>query len=215
VLSDRKLLQGAGYAYQAVREAPSFTEALVSKGNESTLIQWVQDSAFRFFPLCSDDELGLTLHPFDLATNKVLAMAGRLEARDWVDVITCHDRLQPLGYLIWAACGKDPGYGPPSLLQAIRKASRYSQAELDVLDYEGPAPDARALGRQWHAMLEEAEALGDLLPAEQAGACIVAGRGELCRLAPDALEDALRQSQVMFHVGRLGGAWPVFPRSSP
>ena len=33
--------------------------------------------------------MGLALHPFDLATNKVLALVGRLEARDWVDVLTC------------------------------------------------------------------------------------------------------------------------------
>lgn len=33
------------------------------------------------------EDLGLTLHPFDLATNKVLALVGRLEVRDWVDVL--------------------------------------------------------------------------------------------------------------------------------
>jgi len=39
----------------------------------------------------------LALHPFDLATNKVLALVGRLEVRDWVDVIECDRRLQPFG----------------------------------------------------------------------------------------------------------------------
>ncbi len=80
-------------------------------------MQWSRDSAFRFFPLVRHDELGLTLHPFDLATNKVLALIGRLEARDWIDVINCHDRIQPLGYLAWAACGKDPGFSPASVLE--------------------------------------------------------------------------------------------------
>jgi hypothetical protein len=68
---------------------------------------------FRFFPLVEHDDLGLTLHPFDLATNKVLALVGRPEARDWIDAIDCHERLQPLGYLAWAACGKEPGSRRP------------------------------------------------------------------------------------------------------
>ena len=33
-------------------------------------------------PLVRHDELGLVLHPFDLATNKALALIGRLEVRD-------------------------------------------------------------------------------------------------------------------------------------
>jgi hypothetical protein len=45
------------------------------------------------------------LHPFDHATNKILALAGRREARDWIDAIQCHETLQPLGYLAWAASG--------------------------------------------------------------------------------------------------------------
>jgi hypothetical protein len=30
-----------------------------------------------------------------------------LEVRDWIDVIESHDRIQPLGFLAWAACGPD------------------------------------------------------------------------------------------------------------
>lgn len=30
----------------------------------------------------------------------------------------CDERLQPFGFLVWAACGKDPGYTPRSLLAA-------------------------------------------------------------------------------------------------
>ena len=33
------------------------------------------------------DLMGLVLHPLDLATNKILAMAGRMEPRDWIDVL--------------------------------------------------------------------------------------------------------------------------------
>src|SRR5262245_44561303 len=33
---------------------------------------------YRFFPLLEHPDFGLTLHPFDLASNKVLGLAGRL-----------------------------------------------------------------------------------------------------------------------------------------
>jgi hypothetical protein len=51
-----------------VRERPLYVEAQVSRGGESVLVQWTRDSAFWFFPLVAHEDLGLTLHPFDLAT---------------------------------------------------------------------------------------------------------------------------------------------------
>jgi hypothetical protein len=81
--ADRQLLEASGFELRVVRERSSFIEAEVRRGNESVLLQWIRDSAYRFFPLLEHSELGLVLHPFDLATNKVLALVGRLEARDW------------------------------------------------------------------------------------------------------------------------------------
>jgi hypothetical protein len=97
---DRILLERGGFSISSVRELPGFVEATLGKGEGKTLVQWTVDSAYRFFPLVRDDTLGLALHPFDLATNKVLALVGRLEARDWIDVIGCHTRLQELGSLL-------------------------------------------------------------------------------------------------------------------
>ncbi len=74
------------------------------------------------FPLVEHEDFGLTLHPYDLATNKVLAMVGRLEARDWIDVISAHERVQHLGLLLWGACGKDPGFGPGAILNHARRS---------------------------------------------------------------------------------------------
>jgi hypothetical protein len=208
---DSQQLRDAGYEVHFVRQAPTFAEAVVEKDGETSLMQWVQESAYRFFPLIENAELGLALHPFDLATNKVLAMAGRLEPRDWIDLITCHRQLQPLGYLVWAACGKDPGFSPISLLQEIRRASRYSQAELDVLDFDGRVPNAAQLGSEWHAMLREAKAVCDILPADKAGTCVCRRRDELCTASPDELAGALAEERLWFHSGSIGGAWPSFP----
>jgi hypothetical protein len=57
-----------------VVERPSFVQAIARSDEAETLIEWAQDSAFRFFPLIEHAELGLVLHPFDLATNKALAL---------------------------------------------------------------------------------------------------------------------------------------------
>lgn len=210
---DITLLSSAGFRARIVREAPSYVEATISDDAETTLVQWLQDSAFRFFPLVRDDEFGLSLHPFDLATNKVLAMAGRLEARDWIDVIHCHRHLQPLGYLVWAACGKDPGYSPMSLLQEMRRSSKYSQTEIDLLDFDGGPPSARELGVQWHGMLREAPEICDILPVEQIGTCVVSDAADLLQAGPKDLAEALSTGVVRFHRGTIGGAWPTFPRT--
>jgi Nucleotidyl transferase AbiEii toxin, Type IV TA system len=115
-LADRRLLEDRGFAVHVRRLHPSLVEAEVRGEGETVRVEWARDSSFRFFPLVTHPEFGLTLHPVDLATNKVLALIGRMEVRDWIDVITSHDRIQPLGYLAWAACGKDPGFGPASIL---------------------------------------------------------------------------------------------------
>ncbi len=48
----------------------------------------MQDSDFRFYPTQPDPEFGYVLHPADLATNKIMAAAGRREPRDIVDLVT-------------------------------------------------------------------------------------------------------------------------------
>jgi len=86
-------------------------------------MEWVADSACWFYPLVEHDASGLALHPFDLATNKVLALVGRVEARDWVDV---------------GACGKDPGFTPHGILEQAARSARCSEDEIAELtvDYD-------------------------------------------------------------------------------
>jgi len=205
---DRALLHDAGYQVVVQREQPGFVEATVSHGGDALIVEWARDSAFRFFPLVEDDELGLTLHPFDLATNKVLALVGRLEVRDWIDVIACHERLQPLGYLAWAASGKDPGFTPPGILAQARRSSHYSAEEVASLAFADETPDASALARRWHAALAAASETLMLLPGAHAGKAVLTVSGELFRGSRHDLERALAAGALMFHPGRIGGALP-------
>jgi hypothetical protein len=208
--SDRDLLTQNRYSVEAVRIRPGFAEAVVRKANRSVLMQWAADSAYRFFPLVEDEIFGLTLHPFDLATNKVLAMAGRLEARDWIDVIYCHQQVQNYGYLVWAACSKDPGFSPASLVNESRRSSHYSAAEISQLSFSGPPPDVAELSRQWHGMLKEAVEIIEILPAEQTGTCVLDREANLFRGGPALLKEALSEKSLRFHAGMIGGAFPKF-----
>jgi hypothetical protein len=206
--ADRRLLAAEGFLVEVLRERPGFVEARVEDEKESVLLQWARDSAYRFFPLVEHAELGLTLHPFDLATNKVLALIGRLEARDWIDLIQCHNRLQPLGYLMWAASGKDPGFGPLGILEEASRSGHYAAAEIDALVFEGPPPDAALLSREWHAARAEAGEIIAALPLEASGQAVLNRRGDLCRDDPETLRKSLASGSVVFHRGTIRGALP-------
>ncbi|GMW02761.1 MAG: hypothetical protein AMXMBFR84_38970 [Candidatus Hydrogenedentota bacterium] len=206
--ADRALLEQHGYETDVIRERAGYVEAVVRVESGEVLMQWTADSAIRFFPLVEHAEFGLVLHPFDLATNKVLALVGRLEARDWVDVIYCHQRIQRLGYLAWAASSKDPAISPVKILEQAGRSARYSKLELDTLDLEGPSPDARVLSEQWHDILEDAVDLVRLLPSEHVGLCVLGEQGELFNGDHTMLESALASGDVRFHSGCLRGAYP-------
>ena len=172
------------------------------------VIQWAHDSAYRFFPLVPHADLGLTLHPFDLATSKVLALVGRVEPRDFVDTLTCDREVQPLGYLAWAACGKDPGFSPSAILELAARSARYSEAELRGLDFEGAPPDAASLARQWRVALDTAREIVAALPADEAGRAVLTSDGLPYRGEPAALPEALRRGDLRYHEGRIRGAFP-------
>lgn len=206
--ADRDTLTRAGCAISVLRERPGFVQATVSRAGETLLVEWARDSAFRFFPLVEDDTLGLTLHPFDLATNKVLALVGRVEVRDWVDVLWCDERVQPLAYLAWAACGKDPGFTPLGLLEHARRTARYSTQEVTSLAFDASPPDARDLAGRWQQALGLAERICQALPAEHVGEAVLTRDGTLWTGEVDALSGALADRLIEFHPGRIGGAWP-------
>jgi hypothetical protein len=206
--ADRGTIEGGGYAFEETRDRPGFIEARVSDGRESVVLQWTQDSAFRFMPLLEHSDFGLVLHPVDLATNKLLAAVGRLEVRDWIDLIESCEAIQPLGYLAWAACGKDPGFSPASILAHAARTAHYSQAEIDALDFAAQPPDAAALARRWRVHLEAASQVVRALPAPEAGRLVLGGEGAVYRGSPEELQSALTERRIQFHAGTLRGAWP-------
>ncbi len=201
---DAATLRGAGYGLTWLLRTPTFHRAVVTVSGQPLKIEWAQDSAFRFFPVQKDETCGYRLHDADAATNKMLALAGRSEVRDFVDILHLHATYLSLGALVWAACGKDPGFTPMFLLDQIGRHGAYTQNDLDRLSLLSPL-DIRVLKRNWLAALGEARKCVDTLPADEIG-CLY--------LAPNQTPVTPDPAGALFpklirHRGALRGAWPT------
>jgi len=136
------------------REPSSFRQALVCRGEESLTLDWAYDSAFRYFPIEKDPLLGWRLHLFDMATNKALALSSRTETRDYVDIVAL-DKRYPLEAIVWAACGKDPGFSPLFLLKMMRRFAKINMDDLEKI--QARKIDPVALKMEWITMCDRAE----------------------------------------------------------
>ena len=204
---DCAVLKDAGYDIRVTRKRDYIVEVVVSKDSGSTELQWVQDSAYRFFPLIEDELLGLTLHPFDLATNKLLALASRRVPRDWVDTITCSEDIQPLGLLAWAANGKDLGLTPNYILEMCSRTN-YTPPEFEMAIRNAGDYNLADLSAKWHEMIWRARDTVKLLPPSEVGKAVMTKDGNLFKGDDEALKAALAAGELEFHDGTIGGAWP-------
>lgn len=200
---DVQLLTEAGYGLEWILRTPGFHRAVVISGNSRLRMEWAQDRAFRFFPLQQDELCGWRLHDADAATNKLLALAGRSEVRDFVDVLDLHASYLSLGALAWAACGKDPGFTPDFLLDHAARHVAYTQTDLDRLDLRQPL-DLTELKQRWFAAMEEARKLFSVLPPEDAG-CLYLDANQT-PVVPDP--ESSEFASLTRHFGSPRGAWP-------
>jgi len=151
-------------------------------------------------PVVKDDALGFVLHPVDLAVNKVLALAGRDEPRDLLDTLYQHREVLALGALCWAACGKDPGFTPLSLLELLRRRGRIRPEDLARLQLVGEI-DLPELKTAWLEALDSVASFVESRPPDEIGCLYYSASRETFvdpREAPDAVP----------HFGRPGGVIP-------
>lgn len=203
---DRGTLARAGYAVELELTLPGFVRAVVRRGEDATRVDWAHDSAWRFMPLVRDELGGLLLHPVDLAVNKVLALAGRDEPRDFVDILFVHRRVLPLAALCWAGAGKDPGLAPLSLLELLQRRGRYHPEDFARLNLAEPFDlvDAKTT---WLAALDDAEAFVRERPPEEYGCLYYSARqGEFVVPRGDA---SLGDQGIVPHFGAPGGVVPT------
>lgn len=198
---DAALLERSGFGIEWTRRYPTICTAIIRAGEEGTLLEWVVDSAFRFFPAIPDELFGYVLHPADIATNKALAAAGRREPRDVVDLLAIHERYLPLGAVVWAAAAKDPGLSPEGIIAEIRRNARYLQADYDRLHSETPF-DAAAIARALRGTLDEADAFVRAMPGGKEGLLFL-------RDGVPVQPDPARLEGYVAHEGRQRGHWPT------
>lgn len=203
---DRTLLEKHGYQVQVDKQFPTFVRARVIKGEDQTKIEWVHDSAWRFMPPLYHPDTGYQLHPIDLATNKVLALAGRDEARDLLDTLLIHKKMLPLGALCWAASGKDPGFTPLSLLELLKRKGRYRPEDFSKTHFNQPIDLVKIKG-EWLQALEEAEAFINAMPMGEFG-CLYYSKSQKRFVAPNLLDSA-ESGDVVPHFGSPGGILPT------
>jgi hypothetical protein len=205
---DVESLRHAGFAvdtpsrHNEWNEDTTFRKAKVRRGEESVEIDWAADSAFRYFPIERDPLLGWRLHLFDIATNKALALSARTETRDYVDIVELH-RAFPLPAICWAACGKDPGFTPLSLLKMMRRFAKINPTELDKI--KARALDPVKLKMTWIEMSDAAEAemirVADERPDLPIGVAFVDAAGKPGWIGNDAT--------LRLHAPSVRGCWPT------
>ena len=211
-VQDVASLRAAGFRVDQVshtgeweRETTFRRASVTAPGGEVVEIDWAADSAFRFFPIERDPQLGWRLHLFDAATNKALTLASRTETRDYVDILEL-SRRYPLAAVCWAACGKDPGFTPLSLLGMMRRFARIDPVELDQI--RARSLDPGALKTEWTSVSDGAEAamtaLADERPDVPGGVAFVDAAGQ-----PGWLGD---NPGLQIHEPSIRGCWPVVRR---
>ncbi len=202
--ADGALLERHGYEVVWDNVQPTFRRALVTRESTTTRIEWVFDSAFRFFPVQPDPEMGYVLNFWDAATNKLLALAGRGELRDYLDVLQLHRHHLSLGALAWAACGKDMGYTPQFILEEAQRLAHYPASLLSGLLSCEPV-DLVECKKQWLEAVRTAKELFDRLPVEEVGCLYLDAGGK--PVTPDPASAAF--PTLRRHFGSVRGAWPV------
>jgi hypothetical protein len=203
--ADRLALQRAGHTVDVELSQPGFVRAVVHRGEEATRVDWAHDSAWRFMPLVREELGGLLLHPVDLAINKVLALGGRDEPRDFVDLLFVHRQVLPLGALSWAAAGKDPGFTPLSLLELLKRRGRYRPEDFSRLHLTEPFDLVRGK-EKWLGALADAEAFVRGRPPEESG-CLYFSTRQLQFVVPRH-DASLPDQEIVPHFGAPGGVLP-------
>lgn len=119
-------LKTRDFEVDIVRSFSSFVELVAKKEKESVRVHLAADSPFRFEDPTRTDT-GFNIDSLiDIATNKLLALFGRFEPRDFIDVffIVKEDYMN-LDYLIGKGKEKDPGLDEYYLAIAFEKANDF------------------------------------------------------------------------------------------
>lgn len=202
---DCAALELAGYRVELIIKSAPFLRAVVARQDVTTKLDWVEDSAFRFFPVEPDPEMGWRLNFWDAATNKILALTDREKVRDWIDTAYLHESHLHLGALAWAAAAKDPGLTPESLLQMAMRFEHFAVTERRwQASHISTPPNLEQFRRGFTAAIRDALRLVQSLPPAEMGCLYLDASGK--PVCPDPASPDF--PKLTRHYGCMKGAWP-------
>ena len=126
-----RALQEAGLVVRRVQVSPGFARLIVESGDDSTELDLGADA--RLFPAEPRRPVP-TLSGEELAVDEVLAVFGRAEARDFVDLAAVEARYG-LDRLFKLAAEKDHGFTPEMFAEM---AGRFSRLRSDEFGLDPP-----------------------------------------------------------------------------
>lgn len=140
-------LQRDGLQVTRRRDAPGFVRLQVTDETQQSIVVDLAYDARLLPPQAS--QLGSALHPDELAADKVLALYGRAEGRDFHDVAALADRY-PTERLLELAAAKDRGFDRRRFIEMLASIQR-----LRAADFPDPqrADELRAWFEQWQREL--------------------------------------------------------------
>lgn len=137
-------LQAAGLTVRRIHVSTGFARLIVESGEERTELDLGTDA--RLFP-AEAGEPAPVLSAEELAVDKVLAVFGRAEARDFADLMALEPRYG-LDRLCQLAADKDLGFHPGVFADMLSQFNRLrrQEFELDDAGYE----QLREAVERWH-----------------------------------------------------------------
>jgi hypothetical protein len=200
--SDRASLIDAGYSFDTQISQPSFYRTTIGKSGEYLKLEWVRDTAYRYFPVVADEDLGFRLHDVDLAINKCLALANRSVVRDALDIIELDRKIISFPAMISAACGKDPGFTPDLMLDMIQRHMTFTPDELSAESLTKNI-DPVALKQDLLGLIEKAKTTLKKIPAKYIGCLYLDKKGQVIKDL-----STVSGSRLTAHYGSIRGSWP-------
>jgi hypothetical protein len=135
------------------QNAPTFARLIVadSKAKEAARLElgvdWRANSPVRL-------EVGPVLHPDDAVANKVCALYGRGEVRDYVDAILRSDRYR-MEEILRLAADHDPGFDDAMFAAALAAINRFADTAFEPYGLDPAEVEAlRARITGWSAQLK-------------------------------------------------------------
>ena len=144
-----------GLQAERLRVTPGFARLRVSDGEETTLV----DLAWDMRVLSTEHaDSGEILSEEELAADKILAVANRTEARDFVDLVSLMSRNSIMD-VFELASQKQSGLHPGQVLLGLEQFEQIPRADLEMDDLEVAQLQVRV-----KTLLEEFRRLADLDP---------------------------------------------------